>query len=173
MFKFSKEIIVLSSKYPLISGFYKLNTLCMKIAIRFGYFSVSELTLTLTNPYGRSTFTVLPGSPHSLQKNMNETSKKLNSFLNQSTRTTTAETQMETDGDDNGEDEEGNVFVEPDTITRTAAAAGDTSSSFNDNFANFRLLSCSSAVRRRSMAATCTSRYSCAYSRYSASWRGR
>ena len=133
MFKFSKEIIVLSSKYPLISGFYKLNTLCMKIAIRIGYFSVSELTLTLTNPSGRSTFTVSPGSPHSLQKNMNETSKKLNSFLNQSTRTTTAEAQMETDGDDNDEDEEGNDFVEPDTITRTAAAAGDTSSSFNDS----------------------------------------
>ena len=59
MFKFSKEIIVLSSKYPLISGFYKLNTLCMKIAIRIGYFSVSELTLTLTNPSGRSTFIYL------------------------------------------------------------------------------------------------------------------
>lgn len=41
MFKFSKEIISLSSKYTLISGFYKLNTLCMRIAIKIGYFNVN------------------------------------------------------------------------------------------------------------------------------------
>jgi DNA-dependent protein kinase catalytic subunit len=41
LFKFSKEIIFLSSKYPFISGFYKLVTLCMRIAIKIGYFKVS------------------------------------------------------------------------------------------------------------------------------------
>lgn len=41
LFKFSKEIILLSSKYPFISGFYKLTTLCMKIATNIGYFKVS------------------------------------------------------------------------------------------------------------------------------------
>ena len=41
LYKFSKEVILLSSKYPLISGFYKLNTLCMRIAIKIGYFNVS------------------------------------------------------------------------------------------------------------------------------------
>ena len=40
-YKFSKEIIVLSSKYPLISGFYKLVTLCMRISIKIGYFDAS------------------------------------------------------------------------------------------------------------------------------------
>ena len=41
LYKFSKEVILLSSKYLLISGFYKLNTLCMRIAIKIGYFNVS------------------------------------------------------------------------------------------------------------------------------------
>lgn len=40
LYKFSKEIIVLSSKYPFISGFYKLVTLCMRISIKIGYFNV-------------------------------------------------------------------------------------------------------------------------------------
>jgi hypothetical protein len=42
LYKFSKEIILLSSKYSLISGFYKLNTLCMRIAIKIGYFNVKK-----------------------------------------------------------------------------------------------------------------------------------
>ena len=41
MNKFSKEIIVLSSKYPFISGFYKLVTLCMRISVKIRYFDVS------------------------------------------------------------------------------------------------------------------------------------
>lgn len=44
MLKFSKEIILLSSRFPLISGFYKLNTLCMKIAIKIDYFTSVETT---------------------------------------------------------------------------------------------------------------------------------
>jgi len=47
LYKFSKEIILLSSKYPLISGFYKLNTLCMRIGIRIGYFNVKFLFYVL------------------------------------------------------------------------------------------------------------------------------
>ena len=42
IYKFSKEIIILSSNNVLISGFYKLNSLCMRIAIKIGYFNVSH-----------------------------------------------------------------------------------------------------------------------------------
>lgn len=42
MLKFSKEVILLSSRFPLISGFYKLNTLCMKIATKIDYFTFVE-----------------------------------------------------------------------------------------------------------------------------------
>lgn len=40
MYKFSKEVILLSSKNVLISSFYRLGTLCMRVAIKIGYFSV-------------------------------------------------------------------------------------------------------------------------------------
>ncbi len=40
IYKYSKEIIKLSSSNSLISGFYKLNTLCMRIAVKIDYFSV-------------------------------------------------------------------------------------------------------------------------------------
>ena len=40
IFKISKEIILLSSKHLLVSSFYRLNTLCMRIAIKIGYFNV-------------------------------------------------------------------------------------------------------------------------------------
>ena len=47
LFKFSKEVILLSSKNGLISGFYKLNTLCMRIAVKIGYFNVSFIFISL------------------------------------------------------------------------------------------------------------------------------
>lgn len=53
LFRFSKEIILLSSKYFLLSGFYKLNTLCMRIAIRLEYFKV---IIKITNHYINSLF---------------------------------------------------------------------------------------------------------------------
>ena len=40
IYKFSREVILLSSKYPFISGFYKLISLCMRIAIKTNYFHV-------------------------------------------------------------------------------------------------------------------------------------
>jgi len=40
IYKFSREVILLSSKYPFISGFYKLISLCMRIAIKTNYFQV-------------------------------------------------------------------------------------------------------------------------------------
>ena len=38
--KLSKEVILLSSRNPLISSFYKLNTLIMKISVKNRYFEV-------------------------------------------------------------------------------------------------------------------------------------
>jgi DNA-dependent protein kinase catalytic subunit len=48
IYKFSREVIMLSSKYPLISGFYKLIALCMRIANKTKYFHVIN-TDTATN----------------------------------------------------------------------------------------------------------------------------
>ena len=39
LLKLSQELILLSSRFPLISGFYKLATLCMRLATTTGYFS--------------------------------------------------------------------------------------------------------------------------------------
>lgn len=41
LFKLSKEIILLSTRHCLISGFYKLATLVMKMAVKIGYFNVN------------------------------------------------------------------------------------------------------------------------------------
>lgn len=41
IYRFSKEIIQLSSAHSHISGFYRLNTLCMKISIKIDFFKVS------------------------------------------------------------------------------------------------------------------------------------
>jgi hypothetical protein len=41
IYRFSKEIIKLSSAHSHISGFYRLNTLCMKISIKIDFFKVS------------------------------------------------------------------------------------------------------------------------------------
>ena len=49
LFKLSTEVLLLSSKYPLISGFYKLKTLCMHVAIKRNYFSVNIQTSKQSN----------------------------------------------------------------------------------------------------------------------------
>ncbi|CAF0815340.1 unnamed protein product [Brachionus calyciflorus] len=50
VFRFSKELILLSSKHSLISGFYKLNTMIMKIAVKIGYFNrIDENTVKYSN----------------------------------------------------------------------------------------------------------------------------
>ncbi len=41
IYRFSKEIIQLSSAHSHIGGFYRLNTLCMKISIKIDFFKVS------------------------------------------------------------------------------------------------------------------------------------
>lgn len=39
VYTFGREIIIQSSKHPLVSGFYKLLATCLKICKRIGYFS--------------------------------------------------------------------------------------------------------------------------------------
>ena len=37
---FGREVIVLSSRHPLVSGFYKLLAACLKICKKIAYFKV-------------------------------------------------------------------------------------------------------------------------------------
>ena len=40
VYSFGHQIILLSSKFPLVSGFYKLLAVCMKICSKLKYFKV-------------------------------------------------------------------------------------------------------------------------------------
>ena len=48
VYTFGREVIVQSSSHPLVSGFYKLLGMCLKMCKKLGYFQVSYIAVFIT-----------------------------------------------------------------------------------------------------------------------------